>query len=219
MNSSKLIHSLGLPYLALAGALFATPVKCLAGASQLQELQQSQQPLPQQQNPQPSSQQLTAPDKQAPKQRKVWTNEDLILLRTPEDIYLLEKEAREAAEAEAEAEAAKIAAEAKPVTEVPLEIKLPTSIEETQLLLKNKEQEVADKQAALASLKDELPNTATEQKTAKQKEIDVLSADLETAEKERKALQDNLERLNKPPGAATPPTTSAPPPPGTPPSP
>ena len=219
MNSSKLIHSLGLPYLALAGVLLATPVKCPAGAIQLQEQLQSQPSLPQQQNPQPSSQQPTSPDKQAPKQRKVWTNEDLILLRTPEDIYLLEKEAREAAEAEAEAEAAKIGAEAKPVTEAPLEIKLPTSIEETQLLLKNKEQEVADKQAALASLKDELPNTAPEQQPAKQKNIDALSADLQTAEKERKALQDNLERLNKPPGTATPPATSAPPPPGTPPSP
>jgi len=217
MNSSKLINSLGLPYLALAGVLLAMPAKCPAGVSQLQELQQSQPSLPQQQNPQPSSQQPTAPDKQAPKQPKVWTNEDLILLRTPEDIYLLEKEAREAAEAEAEA--AKIAADAKPVTEAPLEIKLPTSIEETQLLLKNKEQEVADKQAALASLKDELPNTAPEQQPAKQKEIDALSADLETAEKERKALQDNLDRLNKPPGAATSPAISASPPPDTPPSP
>lgn len=213
MHFSKHFNSRSLAYLALAGVVVLTPSKGFASATPQQEQQQSQPPP--QQNPQPSSQQPTTTAQQAPKQRKVWTNEDLILLRTPADIYLLEKEAREAAEAEA----AKIAAEAKPVTEAPLEIKLPASIEETQLLLKNKEQEIADKQAALASLKDELPNTAPEQKTAKQKEIDVLSADLETAEKERKALQDNLERLNKPPGASTPPTISTPPPPNPPPSP
>lgn len=214
MNPSKLFNSRSLAYLALACLIVLTPSKGLANATQQQEQQQSQQPPPQQ-NPQPSSQQPAA--QQAPKQRKVWTNEDLILLRTPADIYLLEKEAREATEAEAEA--AKIAAEGKPVMDAPLEIKLPTSIEETQLLLKNKEQEVADKQAALTSLKAELSDTPLAQQPTKQKEIDTLAADLERAEKERKALQDNLEQLNKPPGPTTPPPASAPPPPDMPPSP
>ncbi len=216
MNPSKLFNSRSLAYLALAGIVVLTPSKGLANATQQQEQQQSQPPPPQQ-NPQPSSQQPTATAQQAPKQRKVWTNEDLILLRTPADIYLLGKEAREAAEAEAEA--AKIAAEGKPVMDAPLEIKLPTSIEETQLLLKNKEQEVADKQAALTSLKAELSDTSLALQPTKQKEIDTLAADLERAEKERKALQDNLEQLNKPPGATTPPPISAPPPPDMPPSP
>lgn len=214
MNPSKLFNSRSLAYLALACLIVLTPSKGLANATQQQEQQQSQQPPPQQ-NPQPSSQQPAA--QQAPKQRKVWTNEDLILLRTPADIYLLEKEAREATEAEAEA--AKIAAEGKPVMDAPLEIKLPTSIEETQLLLKNKEQEVADKQAALTSLKAELSDTPLAQQPTKQKEIDTFAADLERAEKERKALQDNLEQLNKPPGPTTPPPASAPPPPDMPPSP
>lgn len=216
MNPRKLFNSRRLAYLALAGVVVLTPSKGLANATQQQEQQQSQQPPPQQ-NPQPSSQQPTATAQQAPKQRKVWTNEDLILLRTPADIYLLEKEAREATEAEAEA--AKIAAEGKPVMDAPLEIKLPTSIEETQLLLKNKEQEVADKQAALTSLKAELSDTPLAQQPTKQKEIDTFAADLERAEKERKALQDNLEQLNKPPGPTTPPPASAPPPPDMPPSP
>jgi len=214
MNPSKLFNFRSLAYLVLAGVVVLTPSKGLANTTQRQEQQQAQQPPPQQ-NPQPSSQQPTA--QQASKQRKVWTNEDLILLRTPADIYLLEKEAREAAEAEADA--AKIAAEGKPVIEAPLEIKLPTSIAETQLLLKNKEQEAAEKQAALTSLKAELSDTPLAQQPTKQKEIDTLAADLERAEKERKALQDNLEQLNKPPGATTPPPISAPPPPDMPPSP
>src|SRR6476646_8903914 len=116
MNPSKLFNSRRLAYLALAGVVVLTPSKGLAKVTQRQEQPQSQQPPPQQ-NPQPSSQQPTATAQQAPKQRKIWTNEDLILLRTPADIYLLEKEAREAAEAEAEA--AKIAAEAKPLMEAP----------------------------------------------------------------------------------------------------
>jgi hypothetical protein len=214
MNPSKLFNFRSLAYLVLAGVVVLTPSKGLANTTQRQEQQQAQQPPPQQ-NPQPSSQQPTA--QQASRQRKVWTNEDLILLRTPADIYLLEKEAREAAEAEADA--AKIAAEGKPVIEAPLEIKLPTSIAETQLLLKNKEQEAAEKQAALTSLKAELSDTPLAQQPTKQKEIDTLAADLERAEKERKALQDNLEQLNKPPGATTPPPISAPPPPDMPPSP
>lgn len=212
MNSSKLFNSRSLAYVALAGVVVLTPSKGLANATQQQEQQQSQPPP--QQNPQPSSQQPTATAQQAPRQRKVWTNEEIILLRTPADIYLLEKEAREAAEAEA----ARRAAEAKPVLEAPLEIKLPTSIEETQLLLKNKEQEVADKQAALTSLKAELSDTPQAEQPAKQKEIDVLGAELERAETERKALQDNLDRLNAPPNPATPPAISTPPPPDTPPS-
>jgi predicted component of viral defense system (DUF524 family) len=145
-------------------------------------------------------------DQPAGKQRKVWTNDELILLRTAADNYLEEKEARAASEAEA---AAKLAAQPKASKDTPLEISLPTSIEETQLMIKNKKRDISDAQAVLASLNAELASVPEEQKKAKEKEINIVTGELDRAQSELKELQDHLLQLQKPPVSETP----APPPP------
>lgn len=141
------------------------------------------------------------------KVKKIWTEDDLIALRTPMDIYLLEKEAQEAAAAIA----AKEAEARKPEKEVPAEMKLPGSVEETQLLISNREQEISEEQSTLSRLKGELGEAPAEEQAAKQKEIDVVSARLEKAQIVLKALQGQLEKLSAQ-QAETGPTPTPPPP-------
>jgi hypothetical protein len=135
----------------------------------------------------------------------------VVQLRTPADSYLAEKEAKAAAEAEA---SVKLAAQPRAPKEAAPQIKLPTSVEETQLLIKNREQEISDDQATLTNLDAELAKVPEEQKKAKQKEIDIVSAALDRAQNVLKALQDQLVQLQKPPAGekpATPPPAAPPP--------
>jgi hypothetical protein len=211
MSLLMLCRKLGMVLPALGAFLLVAPSWFVVSADLPQEQQQSQPPPPPPptpaQNSQPASQQTSPSDPPAAKQRKVWTNDEVVLLRTPADNYLVEKEARGAAEAEA---AAKSAAQPKAGGEAPSEIKLPTSIEETQLLIKNKEQDIIDDQATLVSLNTELANAPEERKKAKQKEIVIVAAELDRAQNELKALQDHLVELHKPPASES---TAAPPPP------
>ncbi len=213
MSRHIVCRKLVMAWLALGAAWLVAPRCFVVSASQLQEQQQSQQtppppPAPPQ-NSQPASQQTPQIDQLPVKRRKVWTNDDVVSLRTPTDNYLVEKEAREAAEAEA---AAKSAAQPKSIVEAPAEIKLPTSIEETQLLIKNKEQDITDAQTSLVSLNAELATVPEEQKKAKQKEIEIVAAELDRARNELKVLQSHLVELHKPP-ASQPPAAPPPPPP------
>jgi len=212
---SRLMHRriLGMASLALGAFLLVAPSWFPVSAAPLDEQQQSsQQPPPPPQNSEPASQQAPLPDAPVGKQRKVWSNDDVILLRTPADNYLVEKEAREAAEAAART---KSTAQPKAGKETPLEIKLPTSIAETLLLLKNKEQDISDDQAALVSLNTELANLSDEPKKAKQKEIGIVAAELDRSRNELKALQEHLVELRKLPASestAAPPSPPPPPP-------
>jgi hypothetical protein len=194
---SQLMHHriLGTAALVLGTFLFVAPSWLAISAAPLNEQQQSQQPPPPPQNSEPASQPAPLPDPSVGKQRKVWTNDDVVQLRTPADNYLVEKEAREAAEAGARA---KSAAQPKSGQDAPLEIKLPSSPEETQLLLKNKEQDISDDQAALVSLNTELASLSDEAKKAKQKEIGIVAAELDRARNELKALEEHLVELHKP---------------------
>jgi hypothetical protein len=201
---------LGMASLALGAFLPVAPSWLVVCAAQLDEQQQSQQPPPPPQNPEPASPPAPLPDAPVGKQRKIWTNDDLVLLRTPADNYVVEKEAREAAEAAEAVARANSAAQPMTAKEAPLEIKLSSSIEETQLLLKNKEQDISDVQAALVSLNTELVNLSDEPKKAKQKEIEIVAAELDRARNELKALQEHLVELQKPPASES---TAAPPPP------
>ena len=211
MNYRKHCSNPGPVSLVLAGALLAIPSNFMASAvhQQVQQQSESQQPPPPApaQNSQPAVAQ-TSPNSQPPANpHRVWTNDDVVLLRTPADNYQAEKEAREALEAAA---AAKLAAQPKPAKEVPPEIKLPVSVEQTRLLIKNKEQDVSDDQASLLSLNAELLGVSEEQKKAKQREIEIVAAELDRARNELKALQDHLVELHKPTASEKP---AAPPPP------
>jgi hypothetical protein len=205
-----LCRKLGMASLALGVVSLVAPTWFLVFAAQPQEQQQSPPPPPPPvpaENSQTTSPPPPPPGQPAGKQHKVWTNDEVVLLRTPADSYLVEKEAREAREAEA---AAKSAAHPKAAKEVPVETRLPSSIEETQLLIKNKEQDIRDDETSLASLNTELANAPDEQKKAKQKEIAIVAAELDRARNELKVLEDHLVELHKP--AAGEPKAAPPPP-------
>ncbi len=211
MSCLTIFRKLGKLSIVLGVLLFFVHSKCLASVEQQREQQQSQQtppppPAPPQSS-QPASQQAPPTDQPAGKHRKIWTNDDLVLLRTPADIYLEEKEAREAAEAEA---AAKLEAQPNAAKKVPSENNLPTSVEETQLFIKNKEQDISDDQSVLASLNAELASVPEEQKKAKEKEIAIVTGELNRAQSQLNAMQDHLADLQKPPASET---QAAPPPP------
>lgn len=211
MSCLTIFRKLGKLAIVLGALLLFAQSKCLASIEELQEQRQSQQtpppPSAPPQSSQPASQQAPPNDQSSVKHRKVWTNDDLILLRTPADIYLAEKEAREAAEAEA---AAKLADQPQASTDAPLETSLPSSIEETQLMIKNTQQDIIDAQAVLASLNAELPSVPEEQKKAKEKEIAIVTGELNRAQNQLNAMQDHLADLQKPPASET---QAAPPPP------
>lgn len=189
--------------LTLCALALAAQGSCAASFKQ----QQSQQsPPPSSPTPPPSSHPASEPVPSIGdlpvKRRKVWTNDDVVTLRTPADNYLVEKEAEDAAKAKeaANAKAAtKVAAKPGASKEAASQTKLPSSIEETQLLIKNKEQDISDDQATLGGLNAELATAPEEQLKAKQKEIEIVTEELDRAKNELIVLQDHLAELQKPP--------------------
>jgi hypothetical protein len=193
-------RNFGMCSLALGALLLVAPSWFIASAAPRQEQQQSQPPPPPPPSPTPPPSSQPASDP-APligplplKRRKVWTNDEVIQLRTPVDNYVAEKEAREAAEAEA---AAKVAAKAKLVDEAGSTEKLPATVEETRKLIAAKESQIADDQQALDRYTAELPNEPAERKDRMQGEISRITARLPKERSELKVLQDQVEKLTK----------------------
>lgn len=171
---------------------------------------QSSPPASSAQNSPPPQQAPAASDSGAPKKHKVWTNEDLVALRTPADIYILEQEAREAAEAEAAEKAASekeaaAKASANPANPAGSEVQLPGTQEETEKRIKEAETDLDDDNATIARLKGELADAPTEQKAEKQKQIDHLTTDIEVLQRDLKALQEHLKTFAPKPEEQTPP--------------
>jgi hypothetical protein len=163
-----------------------------AGLWQEQQISQGQQQLSQpQQNPQSSP---PPQDPSAPKRKKVWTNDDVISLRSPADTYRAEKEVQEAADAEAAVKKAELA---KQIKEAGLTIKLPPTPEETQQLIKDKEEQIKDFQERLARLNHDLPDAPASQKVATQEQIEALTGTVQKDQLERKVLEDHLKDLAK----------------------
>jgi hypothetical protein len=165
--------------------------------------QQASQP---QQNPQPSP---PPQDPSVPKPKKVWTNEDVISLRSPADTYRAEREAQEAAEAEAAVKKAELA---KQIKEAGLTIKLPSTPEETRQLIKDKKEQITALQERLDRLTHDLPDALEPQKTAIQKQIEALAVDVPKDQLELKVLQGHLEDLVKTAPGMPPSGPPAPPP-------
>ena len=216
MNLHNPSYTLGVSFLVLIPTLLSLQLKCDASPVQRQEQQQSQsqQPPPPPtpaQNSQPESQQTQAPDQPAAKQKKVWTEEDVILLRTPADNYQVEKEAKVAAEAEAAAKEVARKAAARPEKETLLDIKLPATPEETEKMLKSAQDDIQEESVVLDKLQKEWLDAPAEQKAEKQKEIDRLTASLETLRRDVKALQDHLQTFPVKPQGENPPAAPQPP--------
>jgi len=187
--------------LTIGAALFTAPLA-------IPSLQQHQEQQSSQSQPQATSQQASQPQQPTLKPKKVWSNEDVVLLRTPADDYQAEKESHAVAEAQA---AAKEAAQAKLIKEAGLTIKLPATAEETQRIIKTKEGEISEEQSGIERMNSELPATPADQKAAVQKEIDRVTAELGKARFELEVLRSHLEKLNKTPANPSSPVLPSPP--------
>src|SRR5271167_1480682 len=220
MNLNKPSQKLGASGVALGAALLLAQLRCEAVIAQQQEQQQSQSqqqpPPPPSTTPPPSSQ--PASDSAPPigalpvKRRKVWTNDEVVVLRTPADSYQVEKEAKEAEEAEAAAKEAARKAAGKSEKDTPLDIKLPATPEETQKMLKSAQDDIQEETVVLTKLQKELLDAPAEQQAEKQKEVDRLTASLETLRRDVKALQDHLQTFHEKPQGENPPAATQPPP-------
>jgi hypothetical protein len=149
------------------------------------------------QEPQPPPPIVTL-DLQLPltKTKKVWTNDDVESARSPIDQYLLDKEAREAADA------AQAAADAIASERAVAGIKMPARVEETKRAIDDTTQDINDQNDALDRLNKELGSAPDEQKAGIQREIDRHTTGVHTSQQELKALQEHLKQLNsKSPGA------------------
>ncbi len=201
-------------------AFFSAALSQPAYAGRPQEQQSSQT----QQQPQPPPSPAPAPSVQPGsdpaqqigalpvKRRKVWTNDDVEVLRTPADIYRAEKEAQEAADAEA---ASKKAEFAKQIKEAGMTMKLPATPEETQRLIKYKEEQIRDLQDVLNRMSHDLQDAAAEQKVKIEKQIEIFTSDSQKSQLELKVLQEHLQNLakNTPNEPPVPPTAAPPAPP------
>ena len=182
-------HALaGVALLLLAGLAQSTHAK------QQQEQQSSQS---QQQASQPQQDPAVPPKAEAepgPKPKKVWTNDDVVSLRSPADVFLAEKEEQEAAKAKASAKKADLA---KQVKESGLTLELPPTAEETQRLIKVREDQAGDLQKRLDQLNHDLSDGEELQRAITQQHIETVTNDLRKLQLEIKVLQAHLDGLPK----------------------
>jgi len=215
VKRSRHFRKSGVTLFLLICAIFAGQ-KCAAAAWFWQEQQQSQSG---QQPPAQSSQSPTQPtptgEQPVVKQKKVWTEDEVILLRTPADTYQVKKEAKEAADAKTAAQEAARRAQEKSGKQ-PATIKLPETIEDTEKKLKDTQQHIQAQSDQLDSLQAELLSAPDDQQAGKQKQIDQLIANMEALKLERKVLQDHLQKLQEKTKPETPAPATAPPPPPSP---
>ena len=177
-----------------------------AGWWQEQQTSQAQQQTSEPQKiPQPSPQ---APDPSTPKPKKVWTNDDMPTLRSPADTYLAEKEAQEAAAAEAASKRAELE---KQIKQAGLTIDLPPTAEETQRLIKTKQERIKELKDHLDLLNQGLPDAPENQKAANQRQIEEFTGDSKKLQLEVKVLEDHLQSLAKTAPSAPPSAVPAPP--------
>jgi hypothetical protein len=220
MNYRSPLRRLDALFLIVGVAVFSAALSqpAYAGRPQEQQSSQSQQQSqpPPSPAPAPSAQPASGPAQQIGalpvKRRKVWTNDDVEVLRTPADIYRVEKEAQEAADAEAAAKKAELA---KQVKEAGLTMKLPATPGETLRLIKDKEEQIKDLQDVMDRLSHDLQDAPADQKVKIEEQIQVFTGDSQKAQLELKVLQEHLQNLPKPdeppaPPPAAPPAPSAP---------
>jgi hypothetical protein len=146
----------------------------------------------------------TASDRPQPAQQiaaqthppKIWTNDDVVALRTPMDIYILEKEVRAAAqEAFAVQRLLSCFAFDQPGG----------TLEETQLEIKSTTQAIQDSQEAVTQARLQLANSPEVLRIRNQLELSRRTAELDERRARLAALQKHLSELNgtdAPTGAA-----------------
>jgi ATP-dependent Lon protease len=166
-----------------ADAAFNPPARAAATAS-----------MPQQQPPEQK-----APPSQ-PGKVKIWTNDDLIALRTPADIYILEKEAQAAA------------VEMQDVMACFAWNQTESTIEETQKAIQDTLESIRDSEDAVAQIRKQLDDAPENLKARNQKELERRTTELETSREQLKVLQQRLRELTKQPTGENPVASATPPP-------
>jgi hypothetical protein len=132
----------------------------------------------------------------AKKSHKVWSNDDMATLRTPEDKYLEAKETTPAPQPTAVPTAsAKPAPPTKAPAPASTSIKLPDTIEQTEQVIGENTQYIVDSNNRLRQLKAELGATPETQRALKQAEIERCAKLIEETEAGLKILQDHLQKL------------------------
>jgi len=216
MNRNNPFQRFGALLLGVGGALLVVQTTCPAStADQHEQQSQSQPPQPPPpapaQNPEATSPSVALPEQLPVKRRKVWTNDEVTSLRTPADAYQVEKEAQAAAEARAAAKEATIRASLKSEKEPPLDIKLPNTRQETENMLKNTQADLQEETVVLDKLHKELLDSPEELQEQKQKDIDRLTASIETLRRDERALQGHLRTFEEKPEEQKPPAGPQPP--------
>jgi hypothetical protein len=216
MSHSERFRKSSVSFLVLGIALVFAQMACDASPIRLQEQRQSQsQQPPPSPTPAPSAQPASDPVPaigQLPvKRRKVWTNDDVVTLRSPADNYEIEEEAKKAADAAAAAKEAAIRAAVRTEKTPPLDIKLPATVEETEKMLKDTQGEIEEETVVLNKMQKDLADTPAAEQAQKQKDIDRLTSLLAASQRDLKALQDHLQTLRPKHHEENPPATQQPP--------
>jgi tRNA U34 5-carboxymethylaminomethyl modifying GTPase MnmE/TrmE len=176
-------------YVVHVSVVFIPQVQAATAVLTWQQQAQPEQPQKQAQHPLPKTHKI-----------KIWTNDDLIALRTPMDIYILEKEARV------------VANEAKTLMACFAFGQPEGTIEETQKAIQDTLQSMRDSEEAIAQVRKELEDVPENLKARNQKELERRTAELETARERLKTLQEHLRELTKQPAVENPvaPPTASP---------
>jgi len=213
MNPRIPLRRLAVPIVAAGVAVLLAGLSPSAYAGWRQE-QQTREAQQQTSEPQKSPPAPQPADPSAPKAKKVWTNEDMPSLRSPADTYLAEKEAQESAGAQAAGKRAELE---KQIKQARLTIDLPPAAEETERLIKAKQERIKELKDRLDVLNQGLPDVPENQKAANQRQIEEFTGEAKKLQLEVKILQDHLQTLSK--AAPGEPTSAVPAPPSAPPAP
>jgi hypothetical protein len=189
---------------ALAVPVFARQEQGQQGQEQQQTQQEGSQNGQQAAEPDPVSLPYIDPSAR-PKPKKVWTNDEVVSLRTPADIYLDEKEAQQAADAEAAAKKAELQKEMK---DAGITLDLPSTADATQQSIQDREDRIKDFQQRVDILRHDLPDAPADRKEAMHKQLDRFSSEMRRTQLEVRILRDHLKELNKVKAAEPPPTPS-----------
>jgi hypothetical protein len=157
--------------------------------------------------------QATAKDTSSPKKaRKVWTEDEVSTLRTPEDNYVEQKQAAEAAAAAA-ASAAAQQAKSNPKTEkhvgVPSALSNPKSPEDADRMIAWENRDVDAQQELIDKLRTQVEQAGPENREALEKYLAKHIKMLEGTKKERDDLAAQKKELEKKAGSGAKPVDSA----------
>jgi len=157
--------------------------------------------------------QATAKDTSSPKKaHKVWTEDEVSTLRTPEDNYVEQKQAAEAAVAAANAAAAQLA-KSKPKTEKhvggPPALSNPKSPDDADRMIAWENRDVDAQQELIETLRTQLEQASPEDREKLEKNLTKHVQMLEGTKKERDALMTQKKELEKKAGSGAKPVDSA----------